>query len=170
MYYKIINTDSNVYRELFALRIEEMAIEKKNREAVKNVVGCDWDNYLGRGGQQNFWRVTQYTGFAFKHPERLPEKTWKQHNEYSDIYVPNLRTKNGKQMKHFLDHLPGSSINKVFSILNCKLEGRFTFPYVEIGKDDVIVFYMSDRFDETLSKNKDIIEITKKEFNEILAD
>ena len=71
-------------------------------------------------------------------------------------------------MKHFLDHLPGSSINKVFSILNCKLEGRFTFPYVEIGKDDVIVFYMSDRFDEELTKNKDIIEITKREFEEIL--
>lgn len=168
MYYKIINKDSKVYKELHALRTEETKIEKQNREAVKNVVGCDWDNYLGRGGQQNFWRVTQYTGFAFKHPERLPGKTWKQHKEYSDIYVPNLRTKNGKQIKQFLDHLPGSSIQKVFSILGCHLDGHFTFPYVEIGKDDVIVFYMSDRFDDVLSKNKDIIEITKREFEEIL--
>lgn len=168
MYYKIINKDSKVYKELHALRTEETKIEKQNREAVKNVVGRDWDNYLGKAGQQNFWRVTQYTGFAFKHPERLPGKTWKQHKEYSDIYVPNLRTKNGKQIKHFLDHLPGSSIQKVFSILGCHLDGRFTFPYVEIGKDDVIVFYMSDRFDEELTKNKDIIEITKREFEEIL--
>ena len=168
MYYKIINKDSKVYKELYALRTEETKIEKQNREAVKSVVGGDWDNYLGREGQQNFWRVTQYLGFAFKHPERLPEKTWKQHNEYPDIYVPNLRTKNGKQIKHFLDHLPGSSIKKVFSILGCHLDGRFTFPYVEIGKDDVIVFYMSDRFDEELTKNKDIIEITKREFEEIL--
>ena len=167
MYYKIINKDSKVYKELHALRTEEIKIEKQNREAVKNVVGRDWDNYLGRAGQQNFWRVTQYTGFAFKHPERLPGKTWKQHKEYSDIYVPNLRTKNGKQIKHFLDHLPGSSIQKVFSILGCHLDGRFTFPYVEIGKDDVIVFYMSDRFDDVLSKNKDIIEITKREFEEL---
>lgn len=167
MYYKIINKDSKVYKELHALRTEETKIEKQNREAVKNVVGSDWDNYLGRAGQQNFWRVTQYSGFAFKHPKRLPGKTWKQHKEYSDIYVPNLRTKNGKQIKHFLDHLPGSSIQKVFSILGCHLDGRFTFPYVEIGKDDVIVFYMSDRFDDVLSKNKDIIEITKREFEEL---
>ena len=170
MYYKITNTDSKVYKELFALRIEEMSIERKNHDAVKNVVGCDWDEFLGNEGQRNFWRVTQYTGFAFKHPDRLPANTWKQDKEHPDVYVPNLRTKNGRAMKKFLVELPHSSIQKVFSILGCQLYGQFVFPYVEIGCGDEIVLYMSDRYDETLSKNKDIIEITKKEFNEILAD
>lgn len=169
MYYKITNTKSKVYKELFALRIEEKSIEKKNHEAVKNVVGCDWDEFLGKEGQQNFWRVAQYTGFVFKHPDRLPAKTWKQHKEYPNVYVPNTRTINGRQIKKFLNELPHSSIQKVFSILKCQLDGRFVFPYVEIGCGDVIVLYMSDRYDETLSKNKNIIEITKKEFNEILA-
>lgn len=170
MYYKITNTESKVYKELYALRQEELLIERENRKAVENVVGCDWDNYRGRAGQQHFWRVTQYVGFVFNHPDRLPAKTWRQVKDTPDIYVPDTRTKNGKQIKKFLDELPHSSIQKVFSILGCRLEGGFIFPYVEIGCDDVIVLYMSDRFDETLSKNKDIIEITFKEFKEILGD
>lgn len=170
MYYKITNTDCKVYKELHTLRTEEIEIEKKNREAVKNVVGSDWKVYLGQAGQQNLWRVTTYTGFAFNHPERLPAKTWKQHNEYPDIYVPDTRTKNGRQIKKFLNELPGSSISKVFSILGCHIGGRFVFPYVEIGKGDVIVFYMSDHFNDTLKSNKDVIEITSKEFEELLAD
>lgn len=170
MYYKLINTDSKVYKELMALRIEERSIEEKNREAVKNVVGCDWDEFLGLGGQQNYWRVTRYSGFAFKHPDRLPSKTWKQHIEYPDIYVPDLRTKNGKQIRKFLDELPHSSIQRVFSILECQLSGQFAYPYVEIGRDGVIVLYMSDRYNETLSKNRDIIEITRREFDEILGE
>lgn len=169
MYYKITNTESKVYKELFSLRTEELEIEKNNNNAVKNVVGCDWDNFLGYDGQQNFFRVRTYTGFAFKHPDRLPAKTWKQHKKYTDIYVPDTRTKNGKQIKKFLDDLPHSSIKKVFSILNCPLDGRFVFPFVEIGKGDVIVFYMSERYDEVLRQNKDIIEITCNEFKEILA-
>lgn len=168
MYYKIINTESKVYQELHALRTEELEIERKNEESVKNVCGPDWDGFLGKAGQQNYQRVTQYTGFAFKRPDRLPEKTWKQHKEYPEIYVPDTRTKNGKMIKKFLDELPHSSITKVLSILGCELAGQFTFPFVEIGKEGTIAFYMSDRFDETLRKNDDIIEITSKEFEEIL--
>ncbi|MBQ3990480.1 MAG: hypothetical protein II630_06520 [Bacteroidales bacterium] len=123
---------------------------------------------MGQAGQQNYWRVTQYTGFEFKHPDRLPQKTWKQHKEYQEIYIPDNRTRNGKMIKKFLDELPHSSITRVFSILGCELAGRFTFPFVEIGKGGTIVFYMSDRFNETLKNNKDIIEITSKEFEEIL--
>lgn len=167
MFYKITNTESKVYKELFALRKEEISIERKNREEVKKVVGCDWDEYLGCKGQQNFWRVTLYSGFAFKHPDRLPAKTWKQHKEYPHIYIPNTRTKLGRQMQSFLGNLPHSSFIKVLSILECPIDGRVVFPYVEIGCGDVIVLYMGDRYDEILSKNKDIIEITKREFNEI---
>jgi len=168
MYYKIINKKSGVYQKLHELRTEEQKIEDENKEAVKNIVGDDWDNFFGQAGQQNYWRVTQYTGFQFKHPERLPQKTWKQHKEYPEIYIPDKRTRNGKMIKKFLDELSHSSITRVFSILGCELAGHFTFPFVDIGKDGTIVFYMSDRFNETLKNNKDIIEITSKEFEEIL--
>ena len=170
MYYKIENKECKVYKELYALRIEEKDIERKNKEAVKNVCGCDWDSFLGHSGQQNLWRVTRYIGFAFKHSDRLPEKTWKRHKEYHDIYVPDTRTKNGKQMKKFLNELPHSSIFKVFDILRCQLGVRFAFPFVEIGKGGVIVLYIGDRYHDTLKRNKCFIEITSGEFDKLLEE
>lgn len=168
MYYKVENKDSRLYKSLYELRAKELEIEKSNNEAVKNIVGNDWDNFLGQDGQQNYWRVTQYTGFAFKHPDRLPPKTWKQHKEHSGFYVPDARTKNGKIIKKFLDELPHSSINSVFKILGCELGGLFIFPFIEIGKNDVIVVYMSDRFDNNLRNLKDLVEITSKEFEQLV--
>lgn len=167
MFYKITNKDSKLYKKLHELRAKELEIEKSNNEAVRNVVGNDWDDFLGQGGQQNYWRVTQYTGFAFKHPDRLPQKTWKQHKEHSGIYVPDTRTKNGKMIEKFLNELPHSSIHDVFKILGCELGGRFTFPFVEIGKDGVIVVYMSDHFDSNLRNFNDLVEITSREFEQL---
>lgn len=167
MYYKITNKDSELYKELHELRTKELELEESNKEAVHIVVGDDWECFLGHCGQQNYWRVTQYTGFAFKHPDRLPPKTWMQHKEHSDIYVPDTRTKNGKVIKKFLNELPCSSIRDVFKILGCELGGRFTFPFVEIGKDGVIAVYMSDRFDSNLRKINDLIEITSREFEQL---
>lgn len=169
MYYKIINKDSDVYKQLYELRTKEQKIEKSNKKMVKELIGQDFTHFIGKAGQQNFERVTQFSGFEFKHPEKLPPKVWVLDKQYGDkgVYVPNRRTKAGREMLKKLRTLPHSSISEVFRILKCELSGRFIFPYVEIGKDDAIVFYMSDRFDETLSKNKDIIEITKREFEEI---
>lgn len=169
MYYKIINKDSDVYKRLYDLRKKEQQIEENNKKTVKELIGQDFTHFIGKAGQQNFERVTQYSGFEFKHPEKLPPKVWVLNKQYGDkgCYVPNRKTKAGREMLEKLRTLPHSSIINVFGILECKLSGRFTFPYVEIGKDDVIVLYMSDRFDDVLSKNKDIIEITKREFEEI---
>ena len=170
MYYQITNKESKTYKALFELRTKEIQIEKDNKEAVRNMVGNDWDEFLGQNGQQNFQRCTQYTGFAFKHPDRLPAKTWKQHKEFPDIYVPDNRTKNGKLIRKFLDELPHSSIIDVFRILGCELGGRFAYPYVEICPDESIVFYMSERYHETLTKNKDIVEITSSAFEKLLEE
>lgn len=169
MYYKIINKDSDVYKNLYNLRKKEQQIEENNKKTVKELIGQDFTFFIGKAGQQNLERVTQYSGFGFKHPENLPPKVWVLDKQYGDKggYVPNRRTKAGREMLEKLRTLPHSSIIKVFGILKCEMSGRFIFPYVEIGKDDVIVFYMSDRYDDVLSKNKDIIEITKREFEEI---
>lgn len=170
MYYKITNKDSKVYKQLFELRKKEITLEELNLGTIIAAVGDDWDDSLGNAGQQNYQRVTQYRGFAFKHPERLPKKTWKKHKEYQDIYVPNPRTVNGRRMRDFLNNMPHSSVVDVFEILGCKLGGPFNFPYVHICKDDVIVLFMGDRYYDELSKNPDIIEITKREFDELNVD
>lgn len=169
MYYKITNKNSNVYKQLYNLRKKEREIEESNEKLVKELVGQNFTHFIGMAGQQNLKRVTQYSGFEFKHPEKLPPKVWVLDEKYGDkgCYIPNRRTKAGREMLEKLRTLPHSSIIDVFRILKCEMLGRFVFPYVEIGNDDVIVFYMSDRYDDVLSKNKDIIEITKREFEEL---
>lgn len=169
MYYKITNKGSKIYKQLYELRKKEQQIEENNKKTVKELIDQDFTYFIGKAGQQNFVRVTQYSGFEFNHPEKLPPKVWVLDKQYGDkgVYVPNRRTKAGREMLEKLRTLPHSSIIDVFRILKCEMSGSFVFPYVEIGKDDVIVFYMSDRFHEELTKNKDIIEITRGEFEEI---
>ena len=162
MFYKITNKESELYKKLHELRTNERKIDKENNAAVKQLVGDDWDHFSGWEGQQNFHRVTMYSGFAFKHPEKLPPKTWKKHKEYEDIYVPDRRTKNGRAIAEALDDLPHSSVLYVFEILDMEMLGRFVFPYIEICDDETIVLFVDDKFDLE-KKFPDVVEITKKE-------
>ena len=162
MFYKIRNKESELYKKLHELRTKEKEIDKKNAATVRQLVGDDWGHFSGWLGQQNFHRVTTYSGFAFKHPENLPPKTWKKHKEYEDIYVPDRRTKNGRAIDEALDNLPHSSVIYVFEILQIEMPGRFVFPYVEICDDGTIVLFVDDKFDLE-KKFQDVIEITKKE-------
>lgn len=167
MFYKITDKESKLYKQLHELRSKELKIEKENDAAVKHLVGDDWDYFSGWGGQQNFFRVTTRTGFAFKHPENLPPKTWKKDKELHDIYVPDRRTKNGKSIAKALDNLPHSSVISVFEILEMGLPGQFKFPYIEICDDETIVLFVDDKFDLE-KKFHEVVEITKKEANELL--
>ena len=167
MFYKITDKESGLYKKLHELRSNELKIDKENNSAVKKLVGDDWDRFSGWKGQQNFHRVTMYSGFAFKHPENLPPKTWKKHKEYEDIYVPDRRTKNGRAIAEALNDLPHSSVIYVFEILEMEMPGRFVFPYIEICDDETIVLFVDDKF-EIEKKFKELVEITKKEANELL--
>lgn len=167
MYYKVTAKESELYKKLHELRSKELKIEKENDAAVKKLVGDDWDHFSGYGGQMNLFRVTTRTGFAFKHPENLPPKTWKKHKEYHDIYVPDRRTKNGKAIAEALDNLPHSSVISVFDILDMELHGNFKFPYIEICDDETIVLYVDDQFDLE-KKFQEVQEITRKEANKLL--
>ena len=167
MYYKITDKESKLYKQLHELRSKELKIEKENKAAVKKLVGDDCDHFSGWLGQQNFFRVTTYSGFAFKHPENLPPKTWKKHKEYPDIYVPDRRTKNGKAIAEALDSLPHSSVISVFEILEMELRGQFNFPYIEICDDETIVLFVDDKLDLE-KKFNEVVEVTKREANELL--
>lgn len=169
MFYKIINKKSDIYKKLHELRTKELEIEENNKKLVKEIVGDDWNWFVGRTGQQSYDRCTQYSGFQFRHPENLPPKTWVLDKEYGDkgVYVPNKRTKAGREIKEKLNTMPHSSMFDVFEILECEIGGRFAFPFVEICNSGEIVIYMSDKYDLE-SKFKDVIEITKHEANELL--
>lgn len=164
MYYKITNTESKVYKDLHKLRAHELKIDAENKKAVIKKVELKWQKYLGCAGQQNLWRVTRYDGFLFEEPEKVDLKIWQPHSDHKDTYVPNRKTKAGREMYEFLHNgLKNSFYQKVFDILKVEHGNRFRFPYVHVAKNAIVIFL--DGCDEP--KNKDVIEITGKEFRKL---
>lgn len=167
MYYKIKNKESKVYQELFDLRTKELQMEEDNIKAIEEKTGLKWENMFGHQGQQNFNRVSRYSGFEFTEPEKVGLKTWKRHKDYNDVFLPNLRTKSGREMEEFLNNgLKGSRFDKVIKILKLQDLRRFTFPYVEIF-GDLILIALGEGHEP---KDKNVIEITKREFDEFRSE
>ena len=169
MYYKVENKESSVYKKLHALRSRELLIEEENKQAIKDKTGLDFQEFLGHQGQQTFSRVTEYHGFRFLSEKGVQSNIWNKHKEIEGVFVPNNRTKAGREMANFLANgLKKSNFQSVLSILGCEdsINGRFTFPYVHIA-GDIIILFLSNSCEP---KDDNVIEITKKEFNEIFDE
>jgi hypothetical protein len=165
MYYKIENKECEVYKQLHELRTKELKIEKDNISSIEEKTGLKWKNSFGHHGQQNFRRVTSYAGFEFTEPKKVDLKIWKEHKEEKNIYVPNTRTKLGREMEEFLRNgLQGSDYRNVIKILKLDDLRRFKFPYVETTKDGTIILFLGDDHEP---KDENVIEITKREFNDL---
>ncbi len=163
MYYKIENKESEVYKKLHEQRTKEQQMELKNIASIIEKTGLNFTQFFGRRGQQNFRRVTFYNGFEFTEPEKVDLKIWKRDKEYTEIFVPNTRTKLGREMQEFLNNgLEGSMYGIINDILGLETLPRFTFPFVEIIGEKIIIM-VDDQYD---LDDKDIIEITKREFEE----
>lgn len=165
MYYKITNQESEVYKKLHAMRTQELAWEDENEKKIEEKTGLTWTVFLGRRGQQSFSRVTEYSGFIFDQPEKVDPKVWAPHKTEEGGFVPNRRTKAGREMAKFLSReMGGHWFNIVF--VNIGMEppnGRFSFPFVEICGEVIILFLDENH----IPSNEDIIEITKTEFEQI---
>lgn len=165
MYYKITNKESEVYQKLHEMRTKELKIESDNKVAIKEKIGLDFTGFLGYPGQQNLCRVSQYSGFKFNEPEKADPKIWQEHKQFTGYYIPNKRTKLGREMEEFLSMNLGSScFTNPLDILQLEPSGRFSFPFVEIVNDTIILF-----IDISIGviKDENVIEITSREFKEI---
>lgn len=65
MYYKIENKECEIYKKLYSLRSKELHMETDNRQAINEKTGLAWNTYFGNPGQQNYRRVSIFTGFCF---------------------------------------------------------------------------------------------------------
>lgn len=162
MYYKMINADSPKYKELRAFREKEIKIEAENKKAIEEIVKLDFDKFKGRQGQASFERVTSWSGFLFKEPDKVDSNTWREDPENKGGYIPNKRRKEGKAMAKKLESMPGSSLFHFIHLLGIEMTGRFSFPFLFVC-GDTLLFYIDDAFEP---KDEDFIEITKKEFEE----
>ena len=164
MYYKITNTESELYKKLHEIRSKELLWEKENQKAIEDKTGHTWDREIGYYGQQGFHRVTEYFAFEFNDGKPVDPKIWKKHKTESAFYEPNTRTKAGKEMKEFLERgLNRHSFHVVGDALGLPhLNGRFNFPYLEI-EGPIIKLFLDNRHEPEFD---DLIEITRTEFNE----
>ena len=164
MYYKIVNKDSEIYQKLFDLRQKEYQINEENLKEIKEKIGLKFDSYFGHNQNSSFIRTKRYIGFVFKEPEKVNLKIWKKYDKDEKTFIPNKRTKLGREMFNFLENLKISTFTEVTDILGIDiLSIRFTYPIMEIY-DDIILLYL-DGFQQVNDEN--IIEITSKEFQEI---
>lgn len=164
MYYKITNQSSEVYQKLHQLRSRELQIEEENKKAIEAKTGMSWDVCLADSKQQQFRRVTQYFGFQFHQTDQVDTKIWKKHKKYPQIWEPNTRTKAGQEMNRFLRNgLDSSPYDEVFEILQLESLSRFTFPFVEIC-DETIILYLGDKH---RPKDPNVVEITSVEFESL---
>lgn len=164
MYYKIENKNSELYKALRTQREKEIENDKRNRELIEEKIPQEWAGFWGIGGQQNFNRTPEYRGFGFNNPSDLSDVIWVEKKGNPGIYIPNKRTKGGKEMAEFLDNLGGYRFTLIFEIFGIDFpQGKFSFPFIEIV-GDIIIIFMDDQFD---LKDEDLVEITRTEFNSI---
>lgn len=164
MFYKITNTESELYQKLHDLRIKELEIDKENEKAIKEKIDIPYSGFYGKQGQGNMCRTNRYAGFVFTDTENIDSKIWKQHKEHKEVYVPNKRTKVGREMNEFLSNLPGSNIFDLWEILRIDMKGKFRYPYLFIHNGDLYLY--SD--DEV--KDENAVEITKREFDKVVDE
>lgn len=168
MFYKITNKDSKVYQDLVALLDKEASINEYNRSVANEVTkGLDWEKFIGFGTQCNFNRVKYYRGFCFKDPDKVNPKEWREDKEYPGAYRPNKRTKAGKDIQSRLNQQKRSDIfflEPIFGINLINGVESFKFPQIFL-QDDVLAIYLDDKH---IPKDENVIEITSKEFKEIL--
>jgi hypothetical protein len=125
---------------------------------------------LGVSRNRSVFRVEQFQGFNFYDDTKVDSKIWVEHKSHPGIYVPNRRTKVGREMAEFLRNLEHSWMEEVYEIaINRDFSdyGSYKIP-ICVQRDEIIYLRMDDQFDV---ENPDIIEITKTEFfNKVNAE
>lgn len=168
MFYKITNTESELFKALFDLRKREKEYDERNEKKLIELFGSSWGQYFGHTGQSSFYRVKKYEGFAFLEPHKLKDPgAWKSSTDKKGLYFPNRKTKKGREIHRLLlNGLEVSSLFEVFEILGLDSPtGRFKFPYVFAFKDVILV-----TLGDVELTHKDVEEITYKEFDSIRDD
>lgn len=165
MYYKVINKESEVYKKLREQRAKEIAADERNEAKIEELLGFKWKTFLGRKGYQNLFRVDTYTAFI---PEdgAIISNAVRESKDKDGVYYPNRRTKAGKALDDFLRYKKETfRYDEVLEILGCEtLYGSFIIPFMEVI-NDVVLIYLDNR---NIPKSDDVIEITSKEFKELL--
>ena len=165
MFYKITDKQSSTYQQLRSIRENEIRIERENAAKVETLLGFPITRFVGRISQNSLERVTIYSGFEFPEGIIPDPKAWKPSKEHRGIYVPNRRTKEGRNIYRQLCSLERSvTFWDIWEIVEAVSPyGSFQFPKVYLCGDTLLV-YLDE---QQTPKNTALVEITKTEFDRI---
>lgn len=164
IYYKITDKESDLYKKLYEQRTMELEAHKQNQVTLAKLIPYKWDIYSGHR-DNSFSRIQRYFGFKFENPEEVDMKVWKRDPNHPEIFIPNKRTKAGKEIQKAISNLKCFSFMEIMDILDIKdYCGRYVIPTLEIAGDTILVS-VDDKHKLT---QQDAIMITMDEFFNIL--
>lgn len=160
MYYKITDKDSNLYKEIRALREEERRMDEENLAAINKRIPYKWIDARGRC-QIGPFRTNICRIFIFEDSENVDPEIWEKHPDYPGYFRPNEQTQPGKEMYRFLnEELPTIPISRLYNILGMPWSDKWQFPFLELVVDTLLLF-VDDRI---VLREPCFIEITSVEF------
>lgn len=166
MYYKITNKESNIYKVLHEQRTKELAAKEQNSKILKELITYKWEQYLG-WRDNSYGRIPVYFGFKFENLEEINRNVWKQDKNNPEYYVPNKRTKEGKEMAAKLQSFKRFSFYYIWEMLGISNDtGKKSVPFLEISGDVILISL--DNSQDPIDPN--VVEITKREFIQIFKE
>ena len=134
-------------------------LQKKNEKQLKEIVPFEWNQYMGHGKGSGFNLLVDYDGFVPKDKSITKLDGWKTDKKYNIVFIPDLRTKKGKEIKEKLKNLNKVWFKDVFTAIDLKQEDlrRFTVPYLFLSTDKKEIFL----------KTSDEQKVDKKRFEEV---
>jgi len=158
IFYRITNTECEIYRRLKDQRKEELKAAEENKEFLKKNIPYKYERYCGYT-DQGARRIPIAIGFYFLHPEEVDAKVWREDSKRAGLYFPNKRTKAGRNMQTLIDHQRGFSGFKLLDMLGIDYYGEFSCPKMWVKKE-IVLIALDDNHHPT---DKNLIEITRKE-------
>ena len=159
IFYKITNTECDIYYKLKAQREEELKVAKENKEFLERNIPYKYERYCGYTNQ-GARRIPIAVGFYFVNPEEVDTRGWREDVKRRGLYFPNKRTKAGRDMQALVDHQRGFSGFKLLDMLEIDYYGEFSCPQMWVEKGVVLVALDDNHH----PKDENLIEITRGEF------
>lgn len=142
MFFKITKQNADLYNKLNDILIEaeekKIEDEKLLSEAIPYKRG---EIYYGSRAWQGFSINIQYKGLSFEDGQDIDPKVWINKGQY---YIPNSRTKKGKEMRNILYKTGDTLVFKILDLILPEIIGRFTIPRVYHGNECLVVYVGED--------------------------
>lgn len=162
MFYKITNTESELYKKLKAHTDLKNEMQQKNIEKAKDLLGVDFTTFVN--SSNFFCRLPVIHGVQPQDPSKLPD-CMREMKGWPGVYEPDTRFKKGREMRDALLKLPNISGYDELKLLGLfKAEGRNIAPLI-YENNGIVVLMVDDKYE---FEHEDALLITSKEFDKIL--